>query len=545
MKSNSSQMVPHIIQQAAIEGIYAKLAENPELLVIMPTGAGKTGTMGFYLNRDLPKTVMPHVLVIQDRLKVMKQNRKTICEITKNSFYKTTLVSGRHNDWSGDIVFGSTATLTKAKRLKAMPYLTHILVDEAHHMGTAGFKKLIAHAKSINPNVKILKFTATPNRADGEPIATTDEIAYQVTYSECIDIGILVPVITKTIDLGLRKEFEGIDIEGDEYDMKTLGTLLNKRIHHQSVVDHWIAEGGPTRNRTVGFCPTIEHAVSLTEVFLDNGFVAACVHSDMKEDEIDHILEDYDQGRYDVLLNCMMLTEGWDSPETDCIINLRMMVAELTFLQAVGRGMRASKGKSDCLLLDFTGAAVRHGSIETRVLIEREARLRAETNAHPANDNDEFHRDRKPAEVITNFSMREIDLMRQSKPRFVEVPGDIPMMIGICRDHWAGVACIEGMWHTVTRKFGEDIHISASTTANEAMVMADRFLLGLGDARRNFEMQPVTYKQERLLNRYIITHPDARKSRYDAACFIAEAQARGMIKNALLKNGYFKKRKAA
>ena len=119
------------------------------------------------------------------------------------------------------------------------------------------------------------------------------------------------------------------------------------------------------------------------------------------------------------------------------------------------------------------------------------------------------------------------------------------MMVAVCREHWAGVACIEGMWHTITRKFGEDIHVSACTTANEAMVMADRFLLALGDPRRNFEMQPVTYKQEQLLTRYIITDPQARKSRYDAACFIAEAQARGVIKNAFQKNGYLKVRKAA
>ena len=536
---------PHAIQSACLDGMANKLEETNELLVIMPTGAGKTWTMGFHLADVMPKTIMPHVLVLQDRRKVLKQNRATIAEATAGIMCKTSLVMGRHNDWSGDIVFGSAATLARPRRLKSMPYLTHILVDEAHHMGAAGFKRLIAHARAINPDIKILKFTATPNRADGDPIATPDEVAYQVTYAECIDEGILVPVRTMTIDLGLRKAFEGIEISGDEYDMATLGTLLNKKIHHQSVVDHWIEQGGPERNRTVAFCPTIEHARALTEVFEDNGFVAACVHSEMDEDDIDAVLADYDAGRYDVLMNCMMLTEGWDSPETDCIINLRMMVAELTFLQAVGRGMRAAPGKTDCLLLDFTGAAVRHGSIETRVLAEREAQVRTQTHAHPANDNDGCHRDRKPPEVIREFAMREIDIMRQSKPRFVEVPGKVPMMIAVCREHWAGVACIEGMWHTITRKFGEDIHVSACTTANEAMVMADRFLLALGDPRRNFEMQPVTYKQDQLLTRYIITDPQARKSRYDAACFIAEAQARGAIKNAFQKNGYLKIRKAA
>ena len=536
---------PHVIQTSCLEGMHTKLEESNEILVIMPTGAGKTWTMGFYLEKEMPQVFLPQVLVVQDRRKVLKQNRETIAAATSANGCKTTVVMGRHNDWSGDIVFGTIASVSQPRRLKNMPFLTHILIDEAHHMGAAGFKRLIAHARAINPDVKILKFTATPNRADGEPIATEDEIAYQVTYAECIDLGILVPVKTMTIDLGLRKDFEEIEISGSEYDMDTLGSLLNKKIHHQSVVDHWIDQGGAQRNRTVAFCPTIEHAVALAEQFDANGFRAACVHSEMPEDDIDQILADYDAGNYDVLMNCMMLTEGWDSPETDCIINLRMMVAELTFLQAVGRGMRASPGKEDCLLLDFTGAAVRHGSIETRVLVEREARVRAETHAHPANDNDEFHQERKPKEVIREFAMREIDIMRQSKPRFVEIPGKAPVMIAVCRDHWAGVACIEGMWHSLTRRFGEEIHMTSCTTANEAMVMADRFLLSLGDSRRNFEMQPVTYKQERELTRYIITDPDSRKSRYHAACFLAEAQARGAIKDAFRRNGYLQKRKVA
>ena len=537
---------PHVIQKACLEAMEAKLEQTNEILVVMPTGAGKTWTMGFHLADVMPKAVLPHVLVLQDRRKVLKQNRSTISLATAGIGCKTTVVMGRHNDWSGDIVFGSVASVSKPKRLRAMPFLTHILIDEAHHMGAAGFKRLVARARAINPDIKILKFTATPNRADGDPIATEDEIAYQVTYAECIDLGILVPVVTMTIDLGLRKEFEEVDIASGEIDTNaTLGSLLNKKIHHQSVVDHWIDQGGPERDRTVAFCPTIEHAVALTEQFDANGFRAACVHSEMDDDEVDEILGRYDDGQYDVLMNCMMLTEGWDSPETDCIINLRMMVAELTFLQAVGRGMRASPGKDDCLLLDFTGAAVRHGSIETRVLVEREARVRAETHAHPANDNDEFHRTSKPPEVIREFAMREIDIMRQSKPRFVEVPGRTPVMIAICRDHWAGVACIEGMWHSVTRRFGEDIHVTSCTTANEAMTMADRFLLSLGDSRRNFEMQPVTFKQERLLTRYIITDPDARRSRYHAACFIAEAQARGALARAFRQRGYTPGRKVA
>lgn len=534
---------PYAHQTRCNDGIRMKLEEKGMALAVMPPGAGKTWTMGFYLADEMPVTAFPKVLVLQSSRKILKQNRKTISEATAAIGAKTSVVQARHNDWSGDIVFGSIATVTKPARLRQMPVITHIIVDEAHRAGSGSYKRVIKHARAMNPQVKVILFTATPNRADGEPIATPADLAFQITYAELIDIGILVPVTTRTIDLGLRKDFEriGIAANDDHYDDDTLGSLLNKQIHHQAVVDHWRDQGGEERVSTVGFCPNVAHAMALTEVFIANGVNAACIHGEMSDDEVERIIDEYEAGRHKVLMSCAMLLEGWDSPRTDCIINLRMMVAELTFLQAVGRGMRSNPdmGKTDCLLLDFTGAAQRHGTIETRVLVEREARVRADTQAHPESETPAI--ERKPIEVIREFSMRTIDIMRRSKPRFVEVPGAIPTMVATSRDSWAGVACVDGLWHCVTRVGQQDIHISSCNTGNEAMAMADRFLLGAGETRRNFEMQPPTFSQEKELRRYLIDDPQARRSRYDAECFLAATHARSMLRNAMRHRGYLKK----
>lgn len=534
---------PHDHQTRCNAGIREKLSSGSTAIVIMPTGAGKTWSMGFYLEEEMPVTAFPKVLVLQSAKKVLKQNRRTISAATASIGAKTTIVQARMKDWSGDIVFGSAATISKTANLRKMPLLTHIIVDEAHHSGAAGYKRIIKQARAINPQVKVILFTATPNRADGEPIATPADIAFQITYAELIDLGILVPVTTRTIDLGLRKDFEriGIAANDDHYDDDTLGSLLNKQIHHQAVIDHWRDQGGDQRTATVGFCPNVEHARKLTEQFVANGVNAVYIHGEMDEDHVETILEEYEAGRHQVLLSCAMLLEGWDSPRTDCIINLRMMVAELTFLQGVGRGMRANPetGKTDCLLLDFTGAAQRHGTIETRVMVEKEARVRAMTEAHPANDNVAI--EKKPKEVIREFSMREIDIMRRSKPRFVEVPGIVPSMIAVGREGWAGVVCIDGLWHCVTRVTEQQAHVMSCETGNEAMAMADAFLLGMGESRRNFEMQPPTFRQEKELRRYLIDDPQAMKSRYDADCFLAAVHARGMLRTAFRQRGYLPK----
>lgn len=533
---------PH--QNNAVQAIIDKLAEHEdrggEALVVVPTGGGKTGIAGDYLVDQMPKTAFPKVLVLQSRRRILRQNRLDISDATVQICAKTTVVMGRENDWSGDVVFATSQSLSRSRRLNQMPIITHIIVDEAHNSGAATYKRIIARARRQNPWVKVIKLTATPNRADGDPIATPEELAYQITYSELIDLGILVPVTTRTIDLGLRKDLEQIGMSGNEFDMATLGALLNKKIHNQAVIDHWFDQGGNLRARTTAFCPTVEHAQALAQAFRDNGINAVCVHGEMDEGQVDDILDQYEIGRHTVLTSCAMLLEGWNSPITDCIINLRMMVAELTFMQAVGRGMRAYAGKKDCLLLDYAGAALRHGTIEIRVLEEREARVRADTHAHPANDNDQFHVDKKPLEVIREFAMREIDIMRRSKPRFVEVPNAVPTIIASTRSSWAAVTCVDGMWHCATRERDMDVQITACITANEAMTMADRFLLSLGDPIRDFEHQAPTFTQRKELTRYLISDAQATKSRYDAECFLAMTKARPHLKRALQRRGYLK-----
>ena len=74
------------------------------------------------------------------------------------------------------------------------------------------------------------------------------------------------------------------------------------------------------------------------------------------------ILEDYAAGKYDVLCNSMLLTEGWDCPSVDCIVVLRPTKVRSLYCQMVGRGTRLSPdtGKDHLLLLDFLWHTERH-----------------------------------------------------------------------------------------------------------------------------------------------------------------------------------------
>jgi len=515
-----------------------RLKAEGSALVVMPTGSGKTAAMGITIAEEMQETVLPKVLILQGSDFLIRQNMKTIGELTGHLGAALSVVKARRNDWTGDIVFGTAQSVSKPWRLKRMPFFTHLVVDEAHHAASPTYRAIIDRAKEINPDLRILFYTATPNRSDGQTLAFAAGLAFQMTYAELIDLGILVPVRTFTIDMGLKADMEKIRIVGADYDMKSLGKLLDKQVHHDAVIDHWIEKRCDVR-QTVAFCPTIPHAEALAQAFRDRGYLAECVHSEKDDDENERILAEYAAGRIRVVVNVMMLAEGWDDQRTACVINLRMMASELTFLQAIGRGMRSldavrypGESKANCVLLDYTGAADRHRSIEVRVLAEREAVMRAEPHPHPANDNENAF-SRRPKEVLRDFAMREIEIMRHAKPSFVRVSSVCEAMVARNQNAWAGAFCHGGEWYALSRIGKETISVIGCATSNEAMTWCDRFLMAEASGTcRGLEMRPPTADQRKALMRYLID-ATSFSSAYQAACTLDIAEARIAIRNTL------------
>lgn len=89
-------------------------------------------------------------------------------------------------------------------------------------------------------------------------------------------------------------------------------------------------------------------------------------------DDRSDILRDFEEGRYNVLCNSMLLTEGWDCPSVDCVIVLRPTKVRGLYQQMVGRGMRLSPGKKDLLLLDFLWLTERHDLCRPSSIISKD-----------------------------------------------------------------------------------------------------------------------------------------------------------------------------
>ena len=87
------------------------------------------------------------------------------------------------------------------------------------------------------------------------------------------------------------------------------------------------------------------------------------------------ILADFDAGKYDVLCNSMLLTEGWDCPSVDCVVVLRPTKIRSLYQQMVGRGMRLHPGKDCLLLLDFLWMTERHDLCKPSSLFAKDSKI--------------------------------------------------------------------------------------------------------------------------------------------------------------------------
>ena len=110
--------------------------------------------------------------------------------------------------------------------------------------------------------------------------------------------------------------------------------------------------------KTVVFLPLVKTSQKFRDLLNEHGFQAAEVNGN--SDERSQILQDFENGKYNVLCNSMLLTEGWDCPSVDCIVVLRPTKVRSLYCQMVGRGTRLSPGKDHLLLLDFLWHTERH-----------------------------------------------------------------------------------------------------------------------------------------------------------------------------------------
>lgn len=317
-------------------------------LLVLPTGTGKTIVFSKIIEDRVRKG--ERVLVIAHRGELLEQASD---KLYKSTGLKTATEKAEQTSLGSfyRVVVGSVQTMQREKRLNQFPpeYFDTIVIDEAHHAISDGYQRVLRHFEDAN----VLGVTATPDRGDMRNLGSYFEsLAYEYGLAEAIKSGYLSPI--KALTIPLKLDLSNVKQQAGDFSTKDLGTALDPYLEQ-------IAEEMKKQcfnRKTVVFLPLVKTSQKFRDILNKHGFKAAEVNGESADRE--QILKDYEEGKYNVLCNSMLLTEGWDCPSVDCVIVLRPTKVRALYSQMVGRGTRLAPGKKELLLLDFLWHTERH-----------------------------------------------------------------------------------------------------------------------------------------------------------------------------------------
>lgn len=337
-------------QKEAFQKVLSEWSDNNRLrtLLVLPTGCGKT----IVFSKIIEERVMQgdRVLVLAHRGELLEQAADKLYKSTKLKCAVEKAEESCIGSWYR-VVVGSVQSLMRDKRLSqfAADYFDTIIIDEAHHCLSDGYQKVLSHFG----NSKVCGVTATPDRSDRRNLGQYFEsLAYQYSLPQAIKDGYLSPI--KAMTLPLKIDISSVGMQNGDYKAGELGTALDPYLYE--IADEMIKN---CKNRkTVVFLPLVKTSQKFRDILNDKGFRAVEVNGESSDRA--QVLADFDAGKFDVLCNSMLLTEGWDCPSVDCVIVLRPTKSRSLYSQMVGRGTRLYPGKEELLLLDFLWHSERH-----------------------------------------------------------------------------------------------------------------------------------------------------------------------------------------
>ena len=308
------------------------------VMVQMPTGTGKTMVLAELVKQLMMKDEGVRILIVAHRRELIEQIKATIKRMKMDS---------------RNITVESIQTISR--RIDALDFIPSLVViDEAHHALAKTYKMMW----ETWPDVKFLGLTATPCRLNGKGFTDLFDVLVQSwdiptfikekwlsTYDF---VSIKADSRTQQLISSLKKR--GAD--GD-YQVKEMDAVLNKRPSIKRLYN-CVMEYAHNRKGFV-YAINIDHARSIAEYYQSQGVHAVAIDSHTPVKERERIISSFRSGGLQVLVNVDIFSEGFDCPDVEFIQLARPTLSLAKYLQMVGRGLRPSKGKKNCMIIDNVG----------------------------------------------------------------------------------------------------------------------------------------------------------------------------------------------
>lgn len=254
------------------------------------------------------------------------------------------------------------------KRMYDLGKFDVVFVDECHLISdedSSMYQRALDVLRTLNPDVRVVGLSATPFRMKEGlvygPGKMFESCVEHVTMRELIETGYLTPLIGKNAD---RKfDASALHMRGGDFIAGELEDYMADQIKVSQAVSELVAQCAD-RKRTLVFSSGNKHSRMIVEELEKLGQTAALVNGEMGLVERDAVIGASRSGAVKFLVNCAVLTTGYDDPAIDCVAILRPTRSPGLLLQMAGRGLRLSPGKQSCLILDYGGCLSHFGPLD-------------------------------------------------------------------------------------------------------------------------------------------------------------------------------------
>lgn len=346
-------------QRQALDDLREKWkTDGNRLAIVLPTGGGKTVCFAHLAAEHLNDNPGTRVLVLVHTDELVNQAYNKIKAIAPHLV--AGIVKAAKNEVRADVIVASVQSLRSEKRRSMIQHVSLVIVDECHHATARTYRAILEHYGCM---VKTLAagFTATLERGDGGPLGQVwSGVAFQRDISWMVRKGYLIPPRGKRIEVP-ELDLSRVRTSGGDFREGDLGDALVNSLAPEIIAKSYV-EHASTR-KAIAFLPTVASAYVMKEAFLAEGVTAEVLHGGLGTEERRSTLKEFAAGNVRVLVNCMILTEGFDAPEVDCVIVARPTKSKPLYIQMVGRGLRVDPARpyaeQDCLLMDVVGVSAR------------------------------------------------------------------------------------------------------------------------------------------------------------------------------------------
>jgi DNA repair protein RadD len=363
-------------QVDVVDRVERALEAGERPIIVAPTGSGKTVIFAEIIKRAVAR--YKRVLVLAHRREIIKQtSAKLTAHGVRHGIIMATMDGALRPMEPVQVAAVATLWVRAVRSEKIpLPLADLIVIDEAHHTVATTYSKIIA----AFPNAMVIGCTATPCRGDGRGLGGI--------FTALVEAPQVAPLIEQKylvrslcyapVDPDLR----GVRTQAGDYIESQLADRMDRPKLVGDIVTNWFKHA--QHRRTIAFACGVGHSIHIRDEFIKAGVRAEHLDGSTPKGDRDAILARLAHSETEVVANCMVLTEGFDCPDIGCIILGRPTKKMGLFRQMIGRGLRPAESKTDCIIIDHSGAVLRHGLPEDHVEWTLDPDRRAKAAAHQA-----------------------------------------------------------------------------------------------------------------------------------------------------------------